>query len=187
MASSRLVRLSKLLSLVLRHSPDKFGIVLDPDGYAGLHDVLSAVQAAMPDATEAELIAVVDTIEPDKRRFTISDGEIRANYGHSLATRIEYPAGDPPEVLWHGTADRALPGIAAYGLLPMKRQYVHLTTDPNIALRVGARYGTPRVLKVDAARAHTGGVVFYQANDTFWLAEKVAPEYLDLQGMVRAG
>jgi RNA:NAD 2'-phosphotransferase (TPT1/KptA family) len=31
------------------------------------------------------LRAVVDTVEPDKQRFSIVDDEIRANYGHSIA------------------------------------------------------------------------------------------------------
>jgi putative RNA 2'-phosphotransferase len=181
------VRLSKLLSLILRHSPEKFGVVLDPEGYAGLQDVLRAVRTAMPDASENDLVSVVAGVEPEKRRFTISDGEIRANYGHSLETRIEHAVGIPPDSLWHGTSDRAIAGIAEHGLLPMKRQYVHLTTDVGIATRVGARYGTPRVLRVDAARAHSAGVVFYTANDTFWLAERVPPEYVDLQGTARSG
>jgi putative RNA 2'-phosphotransferase len=173
-------QISKLLALILRHRPDRFDIVLDPEGYASLKDVLVALRAHFPDATEEDVVAVVETIEPDKRRYTLSDGEIRANYGHSLTSRIAHEQGTPPAVPWHGTTNPAVPNIVERGLLPMKRQYVHLTVDSVLAERVGARRGTPRVIKVDAARAHADGVVFHRANDSFWLADEVAARYLQL-------
>jgi putative RNA 2'-phosphotransferase len=180
MDTHRLVRLSRLLSLILRHQPKRFGVVLDPEGYADVHEVLLAVRTEIANATEQDILAVVENIEPEKQRFSISEGEIRANYGHSLASRIEHTAGLPPRVLWHGTAERALAGITIHGLLPMRRQYVHLTTDERIAVRIGSRHGTPRTIKVDAARAHEDGTVFYRANDSFWLADRIALSYLEI-------
>jgi putative RNA 2'-phosphotransferase len=180
LTASRLVQLSKLLSLILRHRPDQFDVILDPEGFADLRDVLVAVRKHFHDATQRDLIAVVQTVEPQKQRFSILDGEIRANYGHSLAGRIEHPAGEPPGVLWHGTCDRSLPGIVERGILPMKRQYVHLTLDWELAARIGARHGTACVISVDAARAYAEGVVFYRANASFWLANEIAPTYLQI-------
>src|SRR5262245_34009722 len=96
MDEARLIDLSKLLSLILRHQPQRFGLMLDTEGYAALPDVFAAVRTRMAGATEADLRAVVETIETDKRRFAISDDEIRANYGHSLSTRIAYEIAIPP-------------------------------------------------------------------------------------------
>lgn len=180
MDTRRLIRLSKLLSLMLRHQPEQFGVVLDPEGYADLWEVLLAVQTRVPDATETDLRDIVTTLETDKQRFSIIDGEIRANYGHSLADRIQHQPVAPPAVLLHGTTETALPGIAARGILPMKRQYVHLTTDERLAIRIGSRRGAARAIKIDAARAHAEGVPFYRANDTFWLADEIAPRYLEI-------
>jgi putative RNA 2'-phosphotransferase len=180
MTPRHLVRISKLLALILRHKPGEFGVVLDAEGYADLAEVLAAVRTRIADATLADLQAVVSQVEPEKTRYRIEGGEIRANYGHSLPERIGQERGVPPPALWHGTPEHALAEIARQGLLPMRRQYVHLTTSPSLALRIGARHGRPRLLRIDAARAALEGVVFYRANDAFWLADRIPPAYLDL-------
>lgn len=173
-----LVRLSKLLSLMLRHDPKQFGIVLDAEGYASLNEVVAAIKTRVASVTQEDVIAVVETIEQDKRRFSIADGEIRANYGHSLEEKIQHEIAQPPATLLHGTNEQAIAKITAMGILPMKRQYVHLTTDRQLAERVGGRHGRPVIVEVDAASAHAAGVRFYRANDSFWLAEKIDPKYL---------
>lgn len=180
MTPRQLVHLSKLLSLILRHQPQRFGVTLDAEGYASLEEVLLAVHARLPQATAADVQRVVDTLEPDKQRFSILDGEIRANYGHSLAGHIEQAMAAPPEVLLHGTARSALSSILEDGLKPMRRQYVHLTTERALAERIGARHGTTCVLTVAAARAAAEGVVFYRANSSFWLANTVPARYISL-------
>jgi putative RNA 2'-phosphotransferase len=169
--TQRLVKLSKLLSLMLRHEPARFGLVLDAEGFAPLAEVVRAAQASFPDATEADLMAIVQTIEADKRRFAIEDGEIRANYGHSFAERIAQAAKQPPHTLCHGTHETAVATILSDGLMPMRRQYVHMTPNIELARRVGSRRGTPVLLEVDARAAHADGIVFYQANESFWLAD----------------
>jgi len=174
----RLVQISKLLSLMLRHRPEQFGIALDGEGFAALGEVLCAVQKTIPEATEKDLAAVIETVEPEKRRFSMIDGEIRANYGHSLETRIVHTVGVPPSLLWHGSSASALPEIRRHGLLPMKRQYLHLTTDKALAARIGARHGTPHVIEVAANRAHADGITFFRANESFWLANAIAVKYL---------
>lgn len=52
------------------------------------------------------------------------------------------------------------------------------TTSPDLAARVGGRHGKARVLEVDALRASDSGVVFYRANESFWLADFVPPEFI---------
>src|SRR4030095_7640481 len=69
------------------------------------------------------------------------------------ADRIAHERAAPPAVLFHGTATSALDAILASGLRPMRRQYVHLTGDSVLAMRVGARHGRACLLRVDAARA----------------------------------
>jgi putative RNA 2'-phosphotransferase len=176
--SSRLVKLSKLLSLMLRHEPANFGLVLDAEGFASVEDTLRAVRSRVPEATEADMVAVVESIEPDKRRFSIVERDIRANYGHSLDARIRHTPVTPPAVLLHGTNAGALELILRSGLEPMKRQYVHLTTNEELAGRVGARRGKPVLVRVDAAAACAAGIEFYRANESFWLADRVPARFL---------
>ena len=178
----QLIRLSKLLSLILRHQPQQFGVTLDAEGYASIQEVLAAVRQRIPQATTADLSTVVTTVEPDKRRFSISGEEIRANYGHSLAERIVHQAAAPPALLLHGTTQSAVPAILESGLRPMRRQYVHLTTDADLATRIGQRHGSACLLTVDAERAAAAGIVFYRANQAFWLADAIPACYLGVHG-----
>ena len=65
----RLVALSKFMSLILRHEPEKFGVVLDAEGYTPLAELLEAIRREKPDITEADLRAVVASIEPQIDAF----------------------------------------------------------------------------------------------------------------------
>lgn len=178
MADSRSVRISKLMSLILRHKPEQFDVVLDAEGYALLADVLHAITMSIPDVTLEDIRRVVDTIDPDKTRFSIAGAEIRANYGHSLKEKISQKKVEPPDVLLHGTSEATVQTIREMGLRPMRRQYVHLTTNRELAARVGGRHGKAHILEIDAHRAAESGIPFYRANDQFWLADFVPPQFI---------
>lgn len=178
MSNARLIRMSKLMSLMLRHKPEQFDLVLDPEGFVLVLDLVRALRHSISDASVDDVRRVVETIEPDKARFSISEHEVRANYGHSLMERVAQPLVVPPEVLLHGTSEDVVAAIRRDGIRPMRRQYVHLTTSSDLAARVGSRRGKAQVLKVEALRAHESGVAFYRANESFWLADFLAPEFI---------
>ena len=172
--------LSKHMSRILRHEAEQLNLQLDPEGYVPIEALLAALQRAGVPATEASVRAVVETMEPRKQRFSLADGWIRANYGHSLALRIDHQPGAPVGFLYHGTTVPTRDKIMLEGLRPMGRQYVHLTPDADLARMVGGRHGKPCLLRVDAVRAHAEGIAFYQANRNFWLTDHVPPQYLGL-------
>ena len=96
-----------------------------------------------------------------------------------MPDRIEHPATEPPAVLFHGTSAAVVETILRDGLRPMARQYVHLSADVATARQVGSRRPGPVVvLVVDAARAHAGGVAFYDAGRGVWIADAVPAAYL---------
>ena len=77
-------KLSKFMSLVLRHKPEAIGIKLDREGWCDFEEFLSKIQKSSPrwhKLTEENIQTVVATC--NKQRFTIKDGRIRANQGHS--------------------------------------------------------------------------------------------------------
>jgi putative RNA 2'-phosphotransferase len=166
------------MSLILRHEPKTFGLTLDAEGFASLEELLMAIRTRLPETNAADIVAVVETIELDKRRFSIVDDEIRANYGHSLAERIAQQRAEPPALLLHGTTETAASRILVEGLSPMRRQYVHMTVSPALAAKVGSRHGRSLLLEIDACAAHEAGVAFYRANENFWLAEAVPARFL---------
>src|SRR5713226_6194681 len=118
-------RLSKFLSLILRHEPERFGLQLDGDGSVPLADLLAVVrrEREWERVSEEQIREVVST--SDKQRFEITGSNIRARYGHSMPQRITYPEAEPPEILYHGTSPQSLPAIRTEGLKSMQRQYVH--------------------------------------------------------------
>lgn len=123
----RAVRISKLLSLGLRHDPGALGVTLDPAGWTEVDAVLRGLAARDEPITEEELEEIVAT--SDKQRFTLSPdgGRIRANQSHSVEVDLGLPPREPPEVLYHGTVDRFLDAIRREGLLRRARTHVHLS------------------------------------------------------------
>ncbi len=72
----------------------------------------------------------------DKKRLEIVDDKIRALYGHSIPMHIKKQEAEPPAILYHGTTKRFLSAIKEKGLLPMIRQYVHLSVDEETARHI---------------------------------------------------
>ena len=100
-------------------------------------------------------------------------------YGHSVPMHIVKEKKIPPDKLYHGTARRFIESIKKNGLLPMSRQYVHLSTDIDKAKKVGRRRDdSPCILEIDSKRAYEDGVVFYHGNEKVWLADTISPCYV---------
>ncbi|MCP4139715.1 MAG: RNA 2'-phosphotransferase [Chloroflexi bacterium] len=173
-----LIKLSKFLSLVLRHRPQRIGITLDKAGWANVDELISAAKKAGMALTREKLELVVKY--DNKERYALSsDGKlIRANQGHSIQVDLGLEAIIPPEILYHGTAKRFLPGIQQNGLQRKKSQYVHLSSDEKTAITVGQRHGQPVVLNIQAKKMHADGYKFYLSENGVWLTEEVPVAYL---------
>lgn len=177
----RNVRISKFLSLVLRHQPEKVGITLDREGWVSVSELLHAFESHNFQLTLEELQEVVRT--NDKQRFSFSpDGLfIRANQGHSLEVELGYEPVQPPAVLYHGTAERFLSSIMQQGLLKGSRHHVHLSERQETAIEVGRRYGKPVVLKIACAEMHRDGHLFFRSDNKVWLTPHVPARYIEFR------
>lgn len=139
-----LKRTSVFLSLILRHNPQTIGIKLDRHGWADVDELIQKInrhgQYKIDLKTLKQIVA-----EDEKQRYSFSeDGtKIRANQGHSIPVDVELEKAVPPDVLYHGTAERFYDSIMQKGLLPMSRLYVHLSKDTQTAEKVGRRHGKP--------------------------------------------
>lgn len=176
--NKRQVKISKFLSLVLRHQPQKIDIALDASGWVAVEELLTAANAHQFPLTREELTAIV--INNDKHRFSFSeDGKyIRANQGHSINVELGYQPTSPSEFLYHGTAERFLPAIRKEGLKRMARHHVHLSSDHETAIKVGKRHGKPVVLKIKSGQMAEDGFQFYLSENGVWLTECVPVLYL---------
>ncbi|MCG8542907.1 MAG: RNA 2'-phosphotransferase [Alphaproteobacteria bacterium] len=171
-------RISKFLSLVLRHKPEAAGIELDAEGWADVAELVDGMAKAGRAVDMAQLIQVVES--NDKQRFAFNDdhSRIRAVQGHSRPVALGYAPSVPPDRLYHGTVARFLPAIRKQGLKPGRRQHVHLSLDRATAEKVGARRGRPVILTVDSHRMARDRYVFYLADNGVWLTDRVPAEYI---------
>lgn len=175
---ARALKISKFLSLVLRHQPEKIGLRLSESGWVSVEQLIEGSRKHGIEFTLEELQQVVAS--NDKKRFSFSaDGlSIRANQGHSVKVELEYAPVPPPEVLYHGTAESFLTSIKQQGLIKSNRHHVHLSADVDTATKVGQRHGKPIVLRVEAERMHRDGLAFYLSANGVWLTEHVPVQYL---------
>lgn len=171
-------RISKTMSLVLRHEPDKAGLVLDAAGWVKADDLLAGLARLDLAVTRPMLDEVVAT--NPKRRFEFSEdgASIRARQGHSVEVDLGYPPAAPPAILWHGTPERNRASIGKHGLLKGERHHVHLSTDKPLMLEVARRRGEPTLVRVDAAAMHAAGHVFHVTENGVWLTEAVPATFL---------
>lgn len=169
---------SKFLSYVLRHRPDEIGLILDANGWADVGDLVAKSRAAAVDLTPSLIEQLVRS--SDKQRFALSsDGKrIRANQGHSIDVDLALDPQQPPERLYHGTADRFLYFIRQEGLKPMSRQHVHLSPDEQTATAVGQRHGKPVVLVVEAGMMSRAGEIFFKSENGVWLVKRVEARFI---------
>jgi putative RNA 2'-phosphotransferase len=172
------IKISKFLSLVLRHKPEKIGIVLDDSGWTDVDELIRLTNQSGRRLTRAMLEQVV--AENDKKRYAFSDDgrRIRASQGHSVDVDLNLPPAAPPEVLYHGTATHFLDSIRADGLHAASRKHVHLSLDETTAIKVGQRHGRPVVLTVQTGAMAADGHTFYVSDNGVWLTEQVPSRYL---------
>jgi len=130
------IRISKFLSLVLRHKPEEIGITLDPAGWIDVDSLLAACAAHGSPITRDQLDSIV--AGSDKQRFAFSEDRlrIRANQGHSVEVELGYAPAEPPEILYHGTAEKYVDSIRREGLLKRQRHHVHLSPTVQTAAAV---------------------------------------------------
>ena len=177
--SKRHVTISKFLSLVLRHEPERIGLTLDEQGWVSVAELIAACNASGFPLTSEELQAVVVTNDKQRFAFNADGSRIRSSQGHSVKIVLDYETLIPPDVLYHGTAARFVSSIKEQGLVKGKRHHVHLSEDRLTAKTIGQRYGVPVVLAVKTGLMRREGFIFFQSANGVWLTEHVPIRYIE--------
>ena len=172
------IKISKFLSLVLRHQPETIGIELDENGWTDINNLIEKSAKAGILIDIPLLKHIVET--NSKKRFAIDEAgsKIRANQGHSVEVELGYKAHQPPEVLYHGTGLKSVELILQSGLEKRSRHHVHLSSDLETAINVGSRHGKPFVFEVLARQMHADGFSFFLSDNNVWLTDHVPAKYL---------
>ncbi len=179
MNNNKVTRHSKFLSLVLRHKPETIGIDLDENGWVDIDLLIQKTNEYGKDLNRQDLNFIVEN--NSKKRFAIDEvnNKIRANQGHSLNINLGFEPIQPPEILYHGTAQRFIESIMETGLEKRNRHHVHLSADKNTAINVGQRHGKPIILEVRASEMFENGFQFFRSENGVWLTDKVPTFYLN--------
>lgn len=172
-------KMSRVLSLVLRHDPHSIGLSLDDDGWGLIDDLIVGLRKDGKKISREIIERVVET--SDQKRFTISEDGlmIRANEGHSVSINMEMVEKEPPTWLFHGTSAAAMELIEKEGLNKKEREFVHLTSDQASARKIAERKGKPVVVEIASKLMHKYDHVFYLADNGVWLTDHVPPDYLN--------
>lgn len=172
-------KISKFISLVLRHKPEVINLKLDENGWADVEELITKSKRDSHEGfTFEELNEIVET--NDKKRFIFNEDKtkIRANQGHSIDIDLALKPQQPPEFLYHGTAQSNIDSILEKGIEKRSRQHVHLSQDKETATKVGMRHGKPIILIIKTQEMFNDGIEFYLSENNVWLTDFVDAKYI---------
>ncbi|QTA84164.1 RNA 2'-phosphotransferase [Desulfonema magnum] len=165
-------RLSKFLSYILERRPDEFGLILDPDGYVKIKDLIKAV-------CEEDGLRYVRRAAIDEILVTLPNPpiEIKGNYIRAK-NREGLPketfAKNPPKLLYTCVRKKAHGFVLEKGIFPQAYPKVILSSDRDLAERMGKRSDqSPILLTIQVQKAMNERVVFYQAGESLYLADAI--------------
>ena len=170
-------KLSKYLSYLLRHHPEDANLTMDENGWVDIVELLNNTNGKF---SMAILTRIVETDEKKRYSFDTNRTKIRANQGHSIDVNPDLEKKTPPDILYHGTAERSFDSIMKTGIMHQTRRYVHLSKDYDTALKVGLRHGDAIVLELDTKTMSKDGIDFYISENGVWMTEYVDPKYIVL-------
>jgi len=178
------LKLSKLLSLILRHKPEIVNLRLGEDGFVSIDELVGKIKQYLPRRRfyswlkPLHIYAVAATCP--KGRFEVKNGMIRATYGHSVDVKLNLHVDTKVKTLFHGTAKEVLQKILAEGLKPMNRRYVHLSDNFEDAVIVARRKSARVVvLIINAEKLRARGFEIYRAGKNTFLVSYVPPDCIE--------
>lgn len=173
------VQISKLLSFILRHHPERYNLELDDNGFTHFRRVFEIVQKQFPFLEKEDLVQIIE--DDPQVRFQIEGVMIRARYGHSVDVMpIDDVTKEVPKKLFHGTSRKNAENILKEGLSPKKRRFVHLSLNIVEAMRVGKRKDAkPVVLEIDTEAAQSSGINFWMEG-IVCLCEAIPPQFIKI-------
>ncbi len=173
-------KISKFLSLVLRHKPETIKIKLDENGWVIVEELIRKMNNNGKKINFDILEYVVKTNFKKRFAFNADRTKIRASQGHSLEIDLNYEPINPPEILYHGTSERFLDSIFKSGIEKRNRQHVHLSFDKKTALKVGQRHGNAVIIEIQAKKMNKNGHKFYLSENKVWLTDYVPIKYFKI-------
>ncbi len=168
----QLENLGKMLTYLLCHRPDEFGLVLDSEGFAPVRQLLAALggEPGWGHVRRHHLEQLAGLIHPP--RFELTGDRIRGLIPGPADLRRA--AQDLPALLYHAITSKAHERVFDAGLKAPPGRELLLATTRDAALKLGRRRSPePVLVTVQAQTAARQGVAFQQYGDDFYLALEI--------------
>jgi putative RNA 2'-phosphotransferase len=176
----QLESLARLLTYILSHRPDEFGLVLSDEGFIPIKHLLQALSAepGWGFVRRHHLDQVVGLISPPA--FEVVGEQIRALTPGPA--QLRRPAGEPPPALLYAAIPpKAHPRVWEEGLKPPADRHLVLAATPELALKLGRRRAPhPILVTIQAQAAHRRGVSFTGYGEALYLAPALPRDLLQL-------
>ncbi|MFP3867231.1 MAG: RNA 2'-phosphotransferase [Desulfobacteraceae bacterium] len=183
----RLESLGRMLTYILSHRPDEFGLVLDSEGWLSLKNLLQvlAEEPGWGFVRRSHLLDAVHLLTPP--RFEVSDNLIRSR---PLGAAAGYGCESewPPVLLYRAITRKSHAVVAQHGLRPPTDGQLVLARTPEMAQRIGRRRDPQAVLVTVQAQAAAGaGGIFYPYGEALFLTDAILPHFLQLPPCPKEG
>ena len=163
MSDFEVEKIGRTLAAILRHG--KFGLDMDAQGNVSLKDVMAKIRERNPRMNWLRARHIEALVETDpKGRYVISNGKIRATYGHTIPLDIRLDCEDIPDELF-------------YPATPEEAEII-LYRD---AVRAGSvRTEDPVILVIDTGVCMELGSDIGRAAKTVYLCRSVPADAIDI-------
>lgn len=180
MNDRELDHLGRVMTGVLRHFPEKYGVTLDEHGWASIPTLAAAFSSQHRGYHWLRVHHLVAIAQSDpKGRYEVRDDHVRATYGHTVELDLDLPTDNIPKELFFPVTEAEAPVVLEVGLKPTDRRKVHLSKTAEDARAAGSvRTPNPVILAIDTTAAQGAGIVIMQAGRTVYLTDRVPPEHL---------
>jgi putative RNA 2'-phosphotransferase len=168
-------KFAKFLDYLLGRRPDEFGLVLDAEGFVKIKELLKALheEKNWRHIRRSHLDEVVLT--HPQPPIEILDNRIRAC--RLEAPKIPDAPQNPPKLLYTCIRAKAYPRALQSGVYPSHHAHVVLSSDPEMAMRIGRRSdAAPVLLVVQVRQALQNGSVFKPAGESIYVTDFLPPE-----------
>jgi len=180
MNDGELNSLGRIIAGVLRHFPEKLGVMIDGHGWVDISEFVEAIGISRSGFHwlrnhHIDAIALTDP----KGRYQLDGGMVRATYGHTIDVNLDdLPFADIDEFFYPVTEEE-IDIILEGGLNPIDRKNVHLSGSIEKALEAGrVRTEEPLIIKIDGAKAKKDGIKIYHAGKDVYITDRIDAKYI---------
>jgi putative RNA 2'-phosphotransferase len=167
-------QLARMLAYILGRRPDEFGLVTDLQGFVKIKDLLKALneEEGLRHVRRGNLEEIIVAM-PDAP-IEIQENRIRAKDRTHLT--LQAPADTLPKLLFTCVRRKAYPVVLERGISPGGFPLVVLSSEKEMALRIGRRSdGAPVLLTVSVQQSREAQVRFLSAGGSLFLSEEIPP------------